>query len=509
MRWITVLFGLVLALVLGQAFTAFGQQNTKVVIVIADCRIENGDNLAFPVQRGESLTAYHWAAGRVYVLNESSKASQRPWGWIDASCVLRPEKALTYFSDALAKNPSDTSAYLGRAGAEQALGQYDKAIADCNQLLQLDRNSTAAFYLRGRAWQDKHESDKAIADFSSVVRLDPQRADAYRARGELLYKNEKYKEAAADYSSLLRLNPQDTESYYRRATVRQNCREWAGSVDDFTESLNIRSDNYQAYLGRGISRYWLHAYDQAEEDFRECLRLQDQHAAAWCRTSWQNVFQGDLVRAQQSLGEFRTVSDGRVRTLLEMADCRHAQGDLAGAMVKCAEALQIDPRSSRAHHERGLIWFDKKRYDRAMADFDRALKFDPAFATTHHVLIGYCYHELGQYDKAQAELLEAFRLSPDNAGVCNGLSWFRATCPEAHYRDGKQAIELATKACRLTDWTSAAYLDTLAAAHAETGNFAEAVRWQKKALETVSPASKQEMTSRLALYESHKPYREP
>ena len=49
--------------------------------------------------------------------------------------------------------------------------------------------------------------------------------------------------------------------------------------------------------------------------------------------------------------------------------------------------------------------------------------------------------------------------------------------------------------------------DTLAAAYAETGQFVEAVKWQKKAVASAAEESKQKLTDRLKLYQANKPYR--
>jgi hypothetical protein len=73
-------------------------------------------------------------------------------------------------------------------------------------------------------------------------------------------------------------------------------------------------------------------------------------------------------------------------------------------------------------------------------------------------------------------------------------------------------IELATEACELSDWKIPNYLDTLAAAYAETGQFADALKWQKKALEhpeAFEAAALEQSRQRLKLCEAREPYHEP
>jgi len=92
----------------------------------------------------------------------------------------------------------------------------------------------------------------------------------------------------------------------------------------------------------------------------------------------------------------------------------------------------------------------------------------------------------------------------------NGFAWFLATASNAELRDGTRAVQEARLAAELTDHQEAAILDTLAAAHAEAGDFDQAVKWQKAALkENDNPAHKEEFEDRLKLYQERKPYRAP
>jgi hypothetical protein len=87
---------------------------------------------------------------------------------------------------------------------------------------------------------------------------------------------------------------------------------------------------------------------------------------------------------------------------------------------------------------------------------------------------------------------------------------FRAACPEARYRDGKKAVDLASRAVQIAgkgaDWQVRA---ALAAAYAEAGDMQKAVAEQEKALadRSLDKEDRAEMEKRLALYREKKPYR--
>ncbi len=112
-----------------------------------------------------------------------------------------------------------------------------------------------------------------------------------------------------------------------------------------------------------------------------------------------------------------------------------------------------------------------------------------------------------EYAQASAAFQEAEKLDGENPYLRNNYAFFLATCPEDKYRDGKKALSMA-KELVAREPRNGEFLDTLAAAHAEVGEFDEAVQCASRAIEVAAPFRKTEYQQRLQRYKEKKPARD-
>jgi protein O-mannosyl-transferase len=118
--------------------------------------------------------------------------------------------------------------------------------------------------------------------------------------------------------------------------------------------------------------------------------------------------------------------------------------------------------------------------------------------------------QMGRDGEAAAEFEAAVRLEPDSIEALNNLAWLRATHPDPELRNGPQAVELAERACRLTQEKQTVILGTLAAAYAEAGRFEDAVAWADKACASAAEKGESGLLERngelMKMYKEHRPF---
>src|SRR5262245_36439768 len=187
---------------------------------------------------------------------------------------------------------------------------------------------------------------------------------------------------------------------------------------------------------------------------------------------------------------------------------RHRDGKTEEAIKDYAEAIRLRPKAASWYGNRGIIYMAAKRFDEAIADFTTAI--DLTENEMAYLNRGLAYSRKKEYAKAAADYATAIERNPDTPLGQNQLAWLLSTAPDAKVRDGKRGVEAARNACELTEHKNGGYLDTLAAAYAETGDFAKAVEWQEKAVRAgdIPIRDRDGARKRLELYKQKKPYRE-
>ncbi len=181
------------------------------------------------------------------------------------------------------------------------------------------------------------------------------------------------------------------------------------------------------------------------------------------------------------------------------------------AIVHYQNALGIRPDYSLAHYGLGRAFLEKGEADNAIQHFRTALVIRPDDADCHTVL-AVALDEKGETPEAIHHYEKALVIFPKSISALTNLAWLRATSSNEALRNGNEAVTLAGQADELSGGTNAVVLRTLAAAYAETGQFAKAIESSKTALQLARVHGDQslavELEQQIAVYELRLPYRE-
>ena len=314
--------------------------------------------------------------------------------------------------------------------------------------------------------------DQAIGFFTDAIRFNPGDSFAYTMRAVVRnVETKEYNKALADFDEAIRLEPDDGPAYTCRGNVRLSMNEPERAIADYSEAIKLDPNDASILNNRGDTYRFLRRYDKAIADLDLAIRLDPGYANAYINrgVTWSDQKKYEKANADYNVA----IKLGNVVAYTYRADAWVEKREYDKAIADCTEAIRLDSKVARAYISRGRAWQDKNKIVNAAADFIDAVRVDPKDADGHA-----------------------------------NLAWLRSTCPNEKFRDGKQAVQSATNACELTQWRDPNMLDILATAHAETGAFDLAVKWESRAIELEKyEQTKKDYRSRLRLFQQKKPYR--
>ncbi len=187
------------------------------------------------------------------------------------------------------------------------------------------------------------------------------------------------------------------------------------------------------------------------------------------------------------------------------------KGRVDEGIAQFQKAMELQPNNVETVNELGLALLQMRRVDEAITQLKRAVELRPDSAAYHYNL-GSALVQKNQMREAITCFQKALELQPNNPNILNKLAWLLATSPDASIRNGPKAIQLAQQADQLVGGQSPVILRTLAAAHAENGQFADAVASVNRALQLAIAQNDaglvNDLKTQLGYYQAGSPYRD-
>ena len=372
--------------------------------------------------------------------------------WQDSEPLFRHALAVTR-NNYIAWN--NLGLYLAEQGELEVAKKYYRKAMEIAPGYPFPLNNLASTLMQQKKF------DEAISLFEAALRLRAQSAEVESNYGAALYSLDKIDEAMIHLQNAIRYNPEYALAHYNLGSCLMRKQKTAEAAEEFRVATRLNPRYADAHSNLGLALAKLGKKEEAAACFRRALAIEPR-----------------LAPAHYGLAELLS-----------------EQGQYEEAAEQFAEVVRLKPDYGPAWAGQGAARVSQGRLDEAVAAFSAAVRIAPDDVSAQCQLAGALAAQ-HQTREAIQHYRAALKEVPDFPEALNNLAWILAANPDAQVRNGKEAVELAERACKLTEYKQAMMVGTLAAAYAEAGRFPEAVATAEKARTLAQQANRADLADR-------------
>ena len=314
-------------------------------------------------------------------------------------------------------------------------------------------------------------------------------------------------EAIDVLATLIGKNPKEARLYSSRSNIWAIKKDFPKAIEDATQAINsTEPKDAILYVNRGVF-YSSHGdYAKATADYIEATHINPSFYAAYQNLVSAHIAQKEFDKAIDICNQIIKVNGSNPEHYVRRGVAFRHLEQWDNAVADFSKAIELKNDHLPALGSRGFVYYLRGEYAEAVKDFDAIIKVNPNDVMAYNnrgynsFLAGDCKSALTDFDKA-------ISLLPTYAAAYQNKAWMLATCIDDEVRNGKAALEAAEKAIEQRKERQHPDIKALAAAYAETGDFASAVTHQTEVLSMVSDDQKPAEEEILAAYQAENSWR--
>ncbi|WP_099535536.1 serine/threonine-protein kinase [Limnothrix sp. PR1529] len=261
----------------------------------------------------------------------------------------------------------------GKTPAPDRTWDYSKAIHDATQALVWSASSSA-YFLRGVAYYNSGNWNAALADLNQALQLEASDAIARTYLAATQDRLGDLQSALASYDRAIQDNGKLSAAHLGRGFVRLQLSDAKGAIADFDKVLSQQSSWSAAYRGRALAKMLAGDSEGAITDSSQAIRLDPNNARAYQVRGRTHFASGNLPSALADLTVAIRLDSKDPESYYYRALTRQALGEPQGTLSDLNQAIALDDRYAMAYQQRGLVQVGLGNRAPAAADFRQAAK---------------------------------------------------------------------------------------------------------------------------------------
>jgi tetratricopeptide (TPR) repeat protein len=338
---------------------------------------------------------------------------------------LSQNPSLTAASDGASESPSNGSqkgslldAILQQADRHYGTGNL-QAASEFLELASLAAPDTVALLAAlGSVHFRLGNLEVAQKYLARAVELDPMQSSLHTQLAAVFWKLGRITPFQASITRALEINPEDVEAmrlaanYYLEKDRYMECARAAKWV------LERVPGDVNALLSLGKCFFKLGDPAMAKDAFQRAAQLDPANAIAIDNMA---IMDRQIMPTPPKVSQTMPGSGMRAEECLAKADAAYSKGDLVGARVLLAQALEFCPDSHELYDTLGSIEFQLGDSQRALDAFQKAAAIQPNQSALH-TRIAMVHQKMGRHEAFENSLSTALALDPDSADALKLLA---------------------------------------------------------------------------------------
>jgi len=426
--------------------------------------IENGEQA---VQRDPNNRSYHETLGQIYVNAENLEHaiaqykevvrvdSSYEQGWLNLGRLVQlqnPQEALKLYTQVIDRFGPNSDTYFQMAQIYDLTGKLDKATEAVQGMLDLDPGNFEIKKMLGDLYVRRDSVDVALKIYSDLAERKPGSLELRASIAHAYLTKQDYDHAAEQLDLILRKDTLSVDDQLRfgqifTSFIQKDSAVVPYALKLFTRIRDEHPDDWRPYWFLGAMNNIQKDDSTALINFSKVKELQPSNPDGWVGVASVYYDRNDFDEAIRVLTEGKNYVPEEFRVYFLLGISYQRKHDDINAATALEKAVQLNGKNVDALSALALVYDELKRPDESDTIYEKALQIDPK----NHLLLnnyGYSLADRGlQLDRALRMSKEAVSQQPDNQSYLDTYGWiyFRMGNYTEAEKWIKKAIDLGSK----------------------------------------------------------------